>query len=226
MNLQYPPRKEGEEHLEKMQKLADDLDEKSMRNFAEWRDYLHRYYVLILAFLAGTGIFSAINDVKGPVITYGVYLALGGVLYGFLAINIYFYFERRWFQISNYATLGFNATHSHPDVENDPVLASRLNISAKIIEFKTQLKKARKSKDKKKIHHLKSLIRGHKMEMGLMKYLGQQFGFIERFWVASVIISFLLTSVGVAMVFSVLLKGNMNINPTGDSLSITTAVYG
>lgn len=201
-------KKESNERLEKMNKYTDDLDAKSMHNFAEWRDYLHKYYVLMLTFIGGSGIFSAIQQSQEWKIIWGIYLALGGVIFGFCTINIYFYLERKWFQISNYVSIaGFGETQQHPDVENDVALATRLNLSQKIKQFQVQLKEAKRNKDKKRIHYLKQLIKGHKMERGLMKYLGQQFGFIERFWVSSVIISLLLTSVGTVLVFVSLLHG-------------------
>ncbi len=195
-------RRDSEDMLTKMEKRAEELEAKSIQNFAEWRDYLHRYYVLILAFIGGSGILSITNDLPpSPRLALGIYLALGGVMYGFFARNLYFYLERRWCQISNYVSSGFNTTHTHPEVENDPVLASRLNLSAKINEYKVKLKVAKRSKDKKQAHYLKGLIRGHKMERSLMKYLGQQFGYIEAFWVGSVVFSFILTSVGVIFIF-------------------------
>jgi len=195
-------RRESDERMDKMHRYAEDLDNKSMKNFADWRDYLYKYYVIILAFVGGSGIFTSIQNIQSPVITWGIYLSLGGIFIGFLAINIYFYLERRWFQISNYtSSYGFGPTQEHPDVVDDPILASQLNISSKIKEFKVQMKDAKKNNDKKQIRHLKKLIRGHKSEKRLMKYLGQQFGSIEHFWVGAVVISFALTSIGVVMVF-------------------------
>ena len=129
-------------------------------------------------------------------------MALSGILIGFLAINIYFYLERKWFQISNYVGIsGFNATQEHPDVVNDPVLASRLNLNEKIKQFKIELKEAKQIHDTRKVRHLKQQIRGHRSEMRLMKYLGQQFGFIENFWLVAVGLSYLMTSIGIVIVF-------------------------
>ena len=195
-------RDEADKMMADMKESANDLDRKSMDNFAAWRDYLHKYYVLVLAFIGASGIFTSIQNIDTVWISVGIYLALSGILIGFLAINIYFYLERRWFQISNYVGIsGFNATQEHPDVIDDPILASRLNLEEKINQFKAELKEARKLKDTKKIHYLKQQIRGHKSEKRLMKYLGQQFGFIEKFWLIAVGASFLLTSVGIVMIF-------------------------
>lgn len=201
-------RREGEERVEKINRQVEELDRKSMENFAAWRDYLHKYYVLILAFVGGSGIFTASQGLNSAGTVWGTYLALGGIFVGFVAINVYFYLERRWFQISSYVTTagGFAGNDKHPEVEDDPIRASRLNLSEKIKALKVQLKDAKKSGDRKKAQHLRLQIKGHKSEKGLMKYLGQQFGAIESFWVASVVVSLSLTSVGVAMIFHSLLS--------------------
>ena len=193
---------------EKMERSADRLDELSMQNFASWRDYLHKYYVLVLAFIGGSGIFTSIQNIQGVKISWGFYLALSGIFLGFIAINIYFYLERRWFQISNYVTSsGFGPTQEHPDIVDDPIRASRINLATKIDDFKKKKKEAIKRNDKKMLRHWKQKISGHRRERWLMLFLGKQFGAIENFWIIMVSISFVTSSTGLFLVFSSILKG-------------------
>ena len=51
-------RKKTDDDMTKMEKASQNLDKKSIENFAAWRDYLHKYYVLILAFITASGIFA------------------------------------------------------------------------------------------------------------------------------------------------------------------------
>lgn len=197
-------RRESERHMDKLEASTKDLNQKSMQNFAHWRDYLHKYYVLILAFIGATGIFSSANDTVTPLIAYGSVLALGGIFVGFIAINVYFYLERRWLYIDNTlsATNPYKL-YDHPEVEDDPMLAYKFNVRDDLKKVKQELKEARKNgAEKKHIRHLKTRIRAMKYEMGIIKYVGQQFfGFIEKIWIWSVVISFLLTSIGVVTIF-------------------------
>jgi hypothetical protein len=193
----------SEKNLEEQEGRLTELDNKSMQNFASWRDYLHKYYLLILAFISGTKVFVSLNEIDSLAISIGAYLALAGIIIGFFAINLYFYFERRWFQISSYVSMnGFGELGSHPDAINDPVLAHQLHISVLINGIKLQLQEAKRIANKKQIIELKKKLKGHKMEKGLMKYLGQQFGWIENFWIIFVSISLLLSSAGLVLIFS------------------------
>ena len=211
-NFDYESPWEGTKYIknqtEKMERSADRLDELSMQNFASWRDYLHKYYVLVLAFIGGSGIFTSIQNIQGVKISWGFYLALSGIFLGFIAINIYFYLERRWFQISNYVTSsGFGPTQEHPDIVDDPIRASRINLATKIDDFKKKKKEAIKRNDKKMLRHWKQKISGHRRERWLMLFLGKQFGAIENFWIIMVSISFVTSSTGLFLVFSSILKG-------------------
>jgi hypothetical protein len=195
-------RDDSKEHMDRLERSTEQLDRKSMQSFAAWRDYLHKYYVLILAFISGSGVFiSTQGSIPGSA-RIGIFLALGGVLIGFVAINLYFYFERRWFQISSYMGMGdVGELQSHPQAGDDIVLAIKLNLREKNVGYGKEIEEAERRGDSIKARDLKNKVRGNKSHISLMKYLGQQFGWIENMWIAFVVTSLVLTSAGVILVF-------------------------
>lgn len=109
---------ESDKRMEKMQKDADDLDEKLVQNFAAWRDYLHKYYTIVLAFIAGSGILASTNTINDYRLTYGIFFALVGILIGFVGINVYFWIERKWFQAQGTMKSGDNGDRSDISVKH------------------------------------------------------------------------------------------------------------
>lgn len=202
-------RDESDKYMDKMQKDADDLDEKSVQNFAAWRDYLHKYYTIVLAFIAGSGILASTNTISDYRLTYGIFFALIGILIGFVGINIYFWIERKWFQAqSTMKTGGYYDFHKHPKADDGNVLkAIRFHLSDKLQPFLVELKEARKTNDRKKIRQLKIAIRGRREEMFLLYFVGEQFGVIQKIWVGFVAASLTLTFAGLIVIF-IAIAGN------------------
>lgn len=185
--------------MEKMVQDADDLIKKSKENFSQWRDFLYKYYLIIMAVIGGTGLFASSEQLKNYYISLGLFLSLFGIIFGFLLINIYFYFERKTLQIESYIT-GSNPykLYEHPDVENNIILAMKLNLKKIIKDHEDLLKN---TKEKKKIVALKTAIKADKRMVGLLKYFGGNFGgIIEGTWFSTVIISFVLSSAGLFLI--------------------------
>lgn len=199
----------SDRYMEQMQKDADDLDEKSVQNFAAWRDYLHKYYTIVLAFIAGSGILASTNTINDYRLTYGIFFALVGILIGFLGINIYFWIERKWFQAQyTMKSSGYYDLHKHPEVEDGNTLkAIRLHLRDKLQSFSVELKESRKTNDRKKIRQLKMAIRGRREEMFLLYFVGEQFGVIQKIWVGFVTASLTLTFAGLIVIF-IAIAGN------------------
>ena len=80
-------------------------------------------------------------------------------------------------------------------------MAMKLNIKQTINENKKKLQEANKNHDKKEIRFLKRCIRGDKQFIRLLKYFGSQFGMIEKIWFTGVFMSFILTIIGIIIIF-------------------------
>lgn len=196
----------SDRHMEQMQKDADDLDDKSVQNFAAWRDYLHKYYTIVLAFIAGSGILASTNTINDYRLPYGIFFALVGILIGFVGINVYFWVERKWLQAQSVMKGGgYYDLHKHPKVDDGNILkAIRFHLRDKLQPFLVELKEARKANDRKKIKQLKMAVRGRREEMFLLYFVGEQFGVIQKIWVGFVTASLTLTFAGLIVIFSVI----------------------
>jgi len=185
--------------VEKMVQDTEDLIKKSQKNFSQWRDFLYKYYLIIMTVIGGTGLFASNEQLKNHFISLGLFLSLFGIIIGFLLINVYFYFERKTLQIEHYITT-YNPykLYKHPDVENNMILAIKLNLR-NVIKSNEELLK--NTKEKKKIIAIKKAIKADKNMINLLKYFGGNFGgIIERTWFLTVIISFVLSSVGLCLI--------------------------
>jgi len=185
--------------VDKMVQDTEYLIKKSQENFSQWRDFLYKYYLIIMAVIGGTGLFASSEQLKNYYISLGLFLCLFGIIIGFLLINVYFYFERKTLQIESYIT---NSNpyklYEHPDVENNIILAMKLNLKNVIKNNENLLKN---TKEKKKINALKIAVKADKRMVGLLKYFGGNFGgIIERTWFSTVIISFILSSAGLFLI--------------------------
>jgi hypothetical protein len=207
--MEESSRRMKEDHEKQMKDLfdsAENFDQKTMKNFSVWRDFLYKYYLLVLAFITGTGILGtrAINE---QVVILGLLLCLAGIVIGFSIINLCFYLERKWIQINHYMSGGVPPElFSHPESGGDGKLAFMLNTKDKVKAFKNELKQAKKVNDIKQTKELKYKIRSYKNQLSLLGYVGEQFGFIERIWVYGVIVSIGVPSIGMFLVFSGFLK--------------------
>lgn len=196
--------REMEQKMKDNERKADEFDQESIKNFSAWRDYLYKYYVLILAFISGVGIFKQPPTSYDFKLILGILLALGGIIIGFLIVNLFFFLERRWMQISHYISF-YNPydLYDHPDDKGDLRKAIVLNLKKKNEENKQKIMELKKEKQKNKneILKLNLEIKGNKSSIRLIKYLGEQFGFIERIWIYGVIVGLLSTSIGVVLIF-------------------------
>lgn len=201
-------RKEADECIQKMEDSASKLDEDSVKNYAAWRDYLHKYYTLILAFIAGTGIVSSAKGFSDYKISYGILFALIGIMIGFIGINIYFYLERKWFQAQNMMKGdGYYSLQKHPDVMGGDIIKSiRLHLKDKLKIILNDLRIAKKEGEYKKVKSIKQSIRARKEEIFILNFVGQQFSLIQLIWISFVVSSFVLTAWGVILIFSSVIK--------------------
>lgn len=194
-------KKEHEEFMKKLKDDGDELKKISVKNFSAWRDYLYKYYVLILAFIGGSGIVANLNKISNLNISLGIALALGGVIIGFLGINLYFYFERRWLLIDHFlASFNPHELYDHPKSKGDVRKAIKLNLKEKIKKHKKQIQEFKKGGDKNEVDKIILMIKGDKSMIKLSKYIGEQFGFIERVWLYIVVSSLVTTSIGVILI--------------------------
>jgi hypothetical protein len=177
-------KEDHEKHMKDLFDNAEEFDKKTIQNFSVWRDFLYKYYLLVLAFITGTGILGtrAIDD---QIVALGLLLCLAGIVIGFSIINLCFYLERKWIQINHYMSGGAVPLElfEHSESYGDGKLAFILNTKDKIKSFKDELKEVKKINDIKQIKELKYKIQSYKNQLGLLHYVGAQFGFIERIWI-------------------------------------------
>lgn len=108
--------------MDETRRLVDNASDLSLKNYSTWRDYLHKYYLLMLAIAGGLGIYQDGNR-------QSLILIIVGVLIGFLTINFYLYWERKHIRFSYDIDITkpykfFN----HSDIkESNPPLALRLD---------------------------------------------------------------------------------------------------
>ncbi len=192
-----------DKRMEKMEQAALELDKKSIQNYSAWRDYLHRYYTVVLAFIAGSGILSSLREISDYRLGYGILYALIGILIGFLGINIYFYIERKWIQAQHIMSgEGYYSFHTHSEVAEGNVLKSiMLNLRDSAQTVKAELYKAIEEKDSKKISWLRLRLRAIREERILIKFVGAQFGMMQKIWIGFVVGSLFLTFIGIFLVF-------------------------
>jgi hypothetical protein len=192
---------------EKMNRDADDLDKLSMQNFSAWRDYLHKYYTLILAFIGGSGLITLNKEVQDYRVVHGMIFALLGIMIGFLGINLYFYLERKWIQAQNLIKIGgYTNSYEHPDVAEGQInKAIRLNLKAKLKEFQKELKLAKIEKNVKKIRDLRFTIKARKEEILIVRFIGEQFSLLQVIWLGFVTASLVLTFWGIWFIFQSLI---------------------
>lgn len=188
------------DNLEKLSEGVKELEERSMKNFSEWRDYLHKYFLIVLTIIGGTRIFSTNIALQNDLITIGIYGALGGVFIGFILINLYFYVERKWMQITaNISAVNPERLYNHPDAKGDIKLGIKLNLEEGISDMRRKLGQSKSSLEKKE---LLSKIAADKKFIRLIKYIGAPFGgFIEKIWFIGVFVSLLLTLGGIILMF-------------------------
>ncbi len=192
--------------MEKLHTQAEDIDKKSVDNFSRWRDYLYKYYTLVLALITGTGILKQ-GTFKDQQLLFGITIALGGLLIGFTIINIYFYLERRWQQAQHYLTTSNPyKLYDHPDSGGDIRKAIVLNLKVKINEYKLKKIDFVKKGDFIEAKRMENQIKADLKMISLMKYVGEQYGFIERIWLYGVVSSMLFTFIGVVLIFLSFLK--------------------
>lgn len=187
--------RELNENNRRAEKLLDD----SKLNYKEWRDFLHKYFTVIVALIGATGILRIELFLNSFWFKWGIFLALAGVVLGYLFVNLYFWLERKWLDANNIFESVKNLDFfDHPDSDGDFVKSVRLHIKDKLKKAKEN-KKA--SKDRKEIDTIKKNIYGLKREYSIMKYVGQQFLLMEKIWVWGVVLSFLLSSIGIVFIF-------------------------
>lgn len=188
---------------EKMNRDADDIDKLSMQNFSAWRDYLHKYYTLILAFIGGSGLITLNKEVQDYRVVHGMIFALLGIMIGFLGINLYFYLERKWIQAQNLIKIGgYPNLYQHPNVAEGQInKAIRLNLKAKLKEFQKELKLAKIEKNAKKVKDLRFTIKARKEEILIVRFIGQQFSLLQIIWLGFVTASLVLTFWGIWSIF-------------------------
>ncbi|MDD2680751.1 MAG: hypothetical protein PHE20_01455 [Patescibacteria group bacterium] len=178
--------------MDEMHRLANKASDLSLKNYSTWRDYLHKYYLVMLAIAGGLGIYQDGNRSS-------LILIVIGVLIGFLTINLYLYWERKHIRFSYDIDITkpykfFN----HSDIkESDPPLALRLNLRD-VIEANRKLLKESSNKEESKI--LKGKINADKRWLSMIKYWNM-YGF-DPFWITGVIISLLLTFLGLILIIS------------------------
>ena len=78
-------KREAEESIKEMESLCNLASELSLQNYSSWRDYLHKYYLVMLAIAGGLGIYE--KDAN----QLSLILIVVGVLIGFVVINLYLY---------------------------------------------------------------------------------------------------------------------------------------
>lgn len=195
-------RNESEKRLDKMNKNLNRLEDLSINNFASWRDYLYKYYSVILILIGATGILQS-TKLTDPWFKFGIFTTLAGIFIGYFFINLFFYFERRWFQGQD--AMGIPGTESlqqHPDaIEGDIKGALILHQQDYIKKLKLWIKEAKTKHDKPKIKLYKKYIGVNKRLIFATKLIGEQFGTLERLWLWGVTISFALTVIGLFIVF-------------------------
>ncbi|MFH0819901.1 MAG: hypothetical protein V1892_02615 [bacterium] len=206
-------RKRGEEIVEKfkqdserreakMAKGVERLEDLSMQNFASWRDYLYKYFSVILLLIGATGVLQS-EKFNDPWFKAGIFTTLVGVFIGYVFINIYFYIERKWLQAQNIIGLeGTYSLHEHPKAKTGDIREAIILHQLDYIEqIKKRLEEAKANNDKKMIRHYKKVIRINKRLNFSIKFTGEQFGIIEHIWISGTILSLFLTISGIAIVF-------------------------
>lgn len=188
--------KERQSELEKKMVAASKLDEASMKSFANWRDYLHKYYTTILVIVGATGI---LQSASLPCYRFWLYLALLGVFIGYFTINIYLFLERKWIEAQE-IIMGWPATqHTHKDAKTPDIRESiKLHIEDFILNKKQEIKH---TTDPKMIRYLRKVIKSNRRLKLVISLVGEQFGILERVWVFGVSVSMIMTSVGIFMIF-------------------------
>lgn len=188
------------DNLEKLIEAVKDLEERSMKNFSEWRSYLHKYFLIILTIIGGTRIFSTNIALQNDLITIGIYGALAGVFIGFILINLYFFVERKWMQITAHiSAVNPDQLYNHPDARGDIKLGMKLNLEKGISDMREKLSQSKSFSERKE---LRMRINADKKIIRLIKYIGAPFGgFIEKIWFVGVFVSLLLTLGGTVLMF-------------------------
>ncbi|MDD3662622.1 MAG: hypothetical protein PHT84_02030 [Candidatus Pacebacteria bacterium] len=183
-------KKEAEKNVEEMKNLCNLASDLSLKNYSDWRDYLHRYYLVMLAIAGGLGIYQKTNQLS-------LILIISGVLLGFILINLYLYWERKHIRFSYDIDITKPyKLFDYPGIKNNPSLALKLNLE-KIIKDNTDLLKKSDNKEQSKL--LRGKIKADKRWLGMIKYWNM-YGF-ERIWIIGVVISLLLTFVGIVLIF-------------------------
>lgn len=59
--------------VDKMIQDTEELIEKSQKNYNQWRDFLYKYYLIIMAVIGGTGLFASTEQLKNYYISLGLF---------------------------------------------------------------------------------------------------------------------------------------------------------
>jgi len=184
-------KREAEKSIEEIKSLCDLASDLSLKNYSSWRDYLHKYYLVMLVIAGGLGIYQKANQLS-------LILIISGVLVGFIIINLYLYWERKHIRFSYDIDITKPyKLFDHPDIkESNPPLALKLNLKKTIEDNKNLLKQ---SKDKEQSKLLKGKIKADKRCLKMIKYWNM-YGF-EPIWITGVVVSLLLTFAGIVLIF-------------------------
>ena len=128
-------RREAEKSADESKSLCNSASDLSLKNYSSWRDYLHKYYLVMLAIAGGLGIYEKASQLS-------LIFIISGVLVGFIMINLYLYWERKHIRFSY--DIDITKPYKwfdHPDVkDNNPPLALKLNLEKIIQDNKILLK--------------------------------------------------------------------------------------
>jgi len=198
---------ESEKAIEKadlmVEKYKDDtqfLLDKSSKNIADWREYSHKYYLVALLIIGGTGVFSVNNEITltSNFLIYGIFLTLFGIFIGFLIINLCFYVERKTFQIGHYIdSSNPYQYYDHPESGGNIALSMKLYFQ----EINKERKVLLKNKATENKNQIRGSIKKTKSEISLLKYLGGHFGVLEKLWLWGVGLSYIFITFGLILLF-------------------------
>lgn len=196
-------KKEIKDMLTKSLRDLERVEDLSMKNFASWRDYLHKYFSVIFVLIGATG-FLRSETFHLPYFKLGLWLALFGVFLGYIIINVYFYIERRWFQGGNLLSAeGVHNQFTHPQMETEDITEALLLHNRDFIEkLKEKIEKAKQEKNYAQIKYLKRMIKRNKKVALSFYFVGQHFELLERIWLIGISVSMLSTILGTILMFA------------------------
>lgn len=203
---------ENEARDKRMDDAINMGDDRSMANFSAWKDYLHKYYVVILAFLSFIVALTGTDTIRSSFfLLWGSCILGASIIIGFIGIHWYLFVERKWIEISTRmaAMPHVYGERMLPDEADDlkpeelrytnPRVHWRNKNNIEIQNLKKKIAEC-PNKEDKALYRLH--LKGTRIENRLVKYVGATAGgWIEKVWFTFVLTSTTLSFIGLGMVF-------------------------